>query len=51
MVSAEIDAPSIAYLKVLIAGLREMHGLVDQEIVAYLGAAPGCSEQLVTQAI
>ena len=51
MSSAEIDAPSIAYLKVLVTGLREMHGLSDAEIVAYLGAAPGCSEPLVTQAI
>jgi hypothetical protein len=51
MSSAEIDAPSIAYLKVLITGLREVHGLPDEEIVAYLGATPGCSEPLVTQAI
>ena len=51
MSSAEIDAPSIVYLKVLITGLREVHGLLDEEIVAYLGAAPGCNEPLVTQAI
>ena len=51
MSSAEIDAPSLAYLEVLITGLREVHGLPDEEIVAYLGAAPGCSELLVTQAI
>ena len=51
MSSAEIGAPSIAYLKVLIAGLREVYGLPDEEIVPYLGAAPGCSEPLVTQAI
>ncbi len=51
MSSAKIDAPSTAYLKVLVTGLREVHGLADEEIIAYLGAAPGCSERLVTQAI
>jgi hypothetical protein len=35
----------------LIAGLREAHGLGDDALIAYLGAAPGCSEALVTSVL
>jgi hypothetical protein len=35
--------PSLRYLAMLIAGLRESHGLDDGTIVRYLGAAPGCT--------
>src|SRR6185437_8200832 len=48
MTGAQLGAPSSAYLQVMIAGLRESHALRDDEIVAYLGAAPGCSEELAT---
>jgi hypothetical protein len=46
MIEAQLGAPSSTYLDVMIAGLRESHALRDDEIVAYLGAAPGCSEEL-----
>jgi hypothetical protein len=47
MAEAPLDAPSPAYLKVMVAGLRESHAMGDDAIVAYLGAAPGCTEVLV----
>jgi hypothetical protein len=47
MAEAPLDAPSPAYLKVMITGLRESHAMSDGSLVAYLGAAPGCSEALV----
>jgi hypothetical protein len=47
MAEAELGQPSPAYLKLMVAGLRESHDLSDDAIVAYLGAAPGCSEALV----
>jgi hypothetical protein len=50
MSDAQLGAPSPAYLKVMIAGLRQSHGMSDDAIVAYLAAAPGCSEQLVVSA-
>jgi hypothetical protein len=46
MTQAELGAPSPAYLKMMIAGLRESHAMSDDAIIAYLGAAPGCSEAL-----
>jgi hypothetical protein len=50
---ADVDpgAPSPAYLKVMIAGLREAHAMRDDAIVAYLGSTPGCSEGLVVSAL
>jgi hypothetical protein len=51
MAEAPLDAPSPAYLKVLIAGLRESHAMSDDAIVAYLDAAPGCSGALVTSVL
>jgi hypothetical protein len=50
MSDAQLAAPSPAYLKVMITGLRQSHGMSDDAIVAYLAAAPGCSEQLVVSA-
>ncbi len=35
----------------MIDGLRESHKMRDDAIVAYLGAAPGCSEELVADAL
>jgi hypothetical protein len=51
MSEARLGAPSPAYLKVMITGLRQSHGMSDDAIVAYLAAAPGCSEQLVVSAL
>jgi hypothetical protein len=46
-----LDAPSPAYLKMLTSGLRESRAMTDDALVAYLGAAPGCSEDLVVSAL
>lgn len=43
--------PSTGYLAMLITGLREAHGLDDEAIVAYLGAAPGCTPALARRAL
>jgi hypothetical protein len=43
--------PSMEYLAMLIAGLREAHGLDDNAIVDYLGAAPGCTPELARRAL
>jgi hypothetical protein len=51
MTDTEPGAPSPTYLKVMITGLRESHALSDDAIVAYLGAARGCSEELVLAAL
>lgn len=51
LADAELGAPSTAYLKVMIAGLRESHAMDDDEIVDYLGSAPGCSEALAAAAL
>lgn len=51
MTDAQLGAPSPAYLKVMIAGLRQSHSMSDDAIVAYLAAAPGCSEQLMMSAL
>ena len=48
---ADIGTPSPAYLKVMIEGLRESHALDDDAVVGYLGAAPGCSEDLARAAL
>ena len=34
-----------------IIGLREAHHLGDEELVRYLGSAPGCSRDAVTAAL
>lgn len=47
----EAGAPSHTYLRVMITGLREAHAMSDDAIVAYLGSAPGCSEELVLSAL
>jgi hypothetical protein len=44
-------APSADYLAMLITGLREAHDLSDEELVRYLGSAPGCSRDAVTAAL
>jgi hypothetical protein len=46
-----LGAPSPAYLTMLISGLRESRAMTDDALVAYLGAAPGCSEELVVSAL
>jgi hypothetical protein len=51
MRDAPLGAPSPAYLQVMIAGLRQSHRMSDDAIVAYLAAAPGCSEQLTVSAL
>jgi hypothetical protein len=51
MTDPEPGAPSAAYLKVMITGLREAHAMSDDAIVAYLGSARGCSEALVVSAL
>lgn len=51
MTDTEPGAPSPTYLNVIITGLREAHALSDDAIVAYLGAARGCSEALVVSAL
>jgi hypothetical protein len=51
MAEAELGAPSPAYLRVMIEGLRESHRLSDDAIVRYLGSAPGCSEELAASAL
>jgi hypothetical protein len=43
--------PSLPYLSMLVAGLREAHELTDGAIVDYLAAAPGCSSALVRRAL
>lgn len=44
---AELARPADAYLEMMIDGLRVSHAMSDGAIVAYLGAAPGCSGELV----
>jgi hypothetical protein len=44
-------APSVSYLAMLIAGLREAHDPSDQELTSYLGSAPGCSRDAVMDAL
>jgi hypothetical protein len=51
MTDVQEGAPSPAYLKVMIAGLRQSHSMSDDAIVAYLAATPGCSEELVVSAL
>ena len=51
MTEAQLGAPAPAYLQILITGLREAYGLGDDALIAYLGAAPGCSEALVTSVL
>jgi hypothetical protein len=45
------EAPSLAYLAHIITGLRETFGLVDAEVVDYLGVAPGATPDLVRAAL
>lgn len=51
LAEAEPRPPAPAYLRAMVAGLREAHALSDSALVAYLGAAPGCSEQLAASAL
>ena len=51
MADASPGAPSQTYLRVMVTGLREAHAMSDDAIVAYLGSAPGCSEELVRSAL
>jgi hypothetical protein len=51
MAHAELGAPAPNYLRTMIDGLRESHELRDDAITAYLGAAPGCNEELVASAL
>jgi hypothetical protein len=50
MTDAQLGPPSSRYLRVMITGLRQSHLMSDDAIVAYLAAAPGCSEQLIVSA-
>jgi hypothetical protein len=50
MSEATPGAPSAAYLATMIVGLREAHGLSDEELTSYLGSAPGCSRRAVLDA-
>jgi hypothetical protein len=43
--------PSVGYLAMFITGLREAHDLSDEELVRYLGSAPGCSQDAVMAAL
>ena len=45
------EAPSPAYLAHIITGLRETFGLVDSEVVEYLGGAAGATPDLVRAAL
>jgi hypothetical protein len=47
----ELGAPAPDYLRTMIDGLRESHKMRDDAITAYLGVAPGCSEELVADAL
>jgi hypothetical protein len=49
--SAIPEAPSLAYLGHIITGLRQTFGLVDLDIVDYLGAAAGATPDLVRAAL
>jgi hypothetical protein len=51
MTEAQLGEPAPAYLKMLVAGLREAYEMRDDALIAYLGAAPGCSEALVTSVL
>ncbi len=51
MTDVEPGAPSSMYLKVMIAGLRASHALSDDVLVAYIGAAPGCTEELAASVL
>jgi hypothetical protein len=51
MAEANVGAPAVAYLRLMVTGLRESHGLSDGALVTYLGSAPGCSEQLVSSVL
>jgi hypothetical protein len=44
-------APSLDYLTTLVTGLREAHELDDDDVVSYLGAAPGCTAGLARRAL
>jgi hypothetical protein len=48
---AELGAPAPDYLRTMIDGLRESHNMTDEAMTAYLGGAPGCSEELVAHAL
>ena len=50
-VPSEVHPPAVAYLAMLIAGLKEAHDLKENELVAYLGSTPGCTRALVTKTL
>jgi hypothetical protein len=50
MNEAAYGAPSAGYLATLMVGLRQSHGLSDEEMTRYLGSAPGCSLSAVLDA-
>jgi hypothetical protein len=47
MAEADLAPPADAYLETMIDGLRASHLMSDDALLAYLGATPGCSEELV----
>lgn len=51
MNDAVFGAPSAGYLATMIVGLRQSHDLSDEEMTSYLGSAPGCSLDAVTDAL
>jgi hypothetical protein len=51
MAEAHTGTPSSSYLKMMVTGLRESHAMSDDDIVAYLGSAPGCSEELAASSL
>lgn len=46
-----LNAPVARYLRMMAAGLREGHGLDDEEIVAYLMARPGARPKWSTETL
>lgn len=51
MNDAAFGAPSAGYLATMIVGLRQSHDLSDEEMTRYLGSAPGCSQDVVVDAL
>jgi len=45
------EAPSLAYLTHIVTGLQETFGLLDPDIVDYLGSVPGVTPDLVRAAL
>lgn len=51
LAGATTARPSAAYVAVMIEGLREAHGLGDDELAAYLTGAPDCAGDVVAAAL